>query len=219
MNAHTYNSVKIFLLVPNLVCYVRIFLLMLFAVLIILDHPLLGILALIFAALSELLDAVDGFFARKLNQMSRLGTILDYTLDRVTLACGLCAVIFYYPQYWLISCFALALDMSSHFFHLYLTHLQGDKSHKTVTNRMPKLLRWYYGNRLVLFFSCLLHEFFIVFVLASYFYPKIIWIKLIACLLFPAFIFKTIIHLVQLGTALVRIAEIDAIEKNGIDIN
>ncbi|OMH82693.1 CDP-diacylglycerol-inositol 3-phosphatidyltransferase [Zancudomyces culisetae] len=48
------------------------------------ERPFLSLLTY---GLSELLDAADGYFARKLNQCSKFGQVLDMVTDRCTTTC------------------------------------------------------------------------------------------------------------------------------------
>lgn len=205
----SYSVMRIFLLIPNLVCYLRLVLLSLF-VLSISICPWLG---LVFLTSSVLLDGLDGSLARKLNQTSRLGHIIDFTVDRVTLILSVYVILYYCPQYYLILCFIVLLDISSHFFHLNTSHFQGKANHKIIMPSMSKPLKWYYSNRIVLFFTCFFHDIFWEFILADHFYPNHVWIKTIIYISCPGFAFKTMIHIVQLVTALIQTAEIDAMEK------
>ena len=200
---------NIFLLVPNLVFYLRFVLLLMFVLFV-------GIcpwLSIVFLASSTLLDGLDGFLARNLNQTSRLGHILDYTIDRVTIILAAYVILYYCPQYYLILCLVVLLDISSHFFHLNTSHVKGKDSHKEITPSMPKLLKWYYNNRMVLFFTCFFHDLLLGFILVDHFYPNHTWIKMIIYLSCPGFVFKTITHIVQLITALIQTAEMDVLQK------
>jgi cardiolipin synthase len=54
-------------------------------------HRLLGLLAF---AVATILDGVDGYVARRYNQKSELGTILDPTADKLLLASGIVVLTF-----------------------------------------------------------------------------------------------------------------------------
>ena len=67
--------------IPNLISFIRILLIPVFAVLFYQGHT---IAAVIILALSGLSDLVDGKIARKLNQVSNLGKMLDPIADKLT---------------------------------------------------------------------------------------------------------------------------------------
>ncbi|MCX8155536.1 MAG: CDP-alcohol phosphatidyltransferase family protein [Verrucomicrobiae bacterium] len=53
-------------------------------------NPRDRILALIFFAVAAILDGVDGYIARRYNQKSQLGTVLDPLADKMLLLSGIC---------------------------------------------------------------------------------------------------------------------------------
>ena len=67
--------------IPNLISFLRILLIPVFAVLFYNDHT---VAAACILALSGLSDMVDGKIARKLNQISNLGKMLDPIADKLT---------------------------------------------------------------------------------------------------------------------------------------
>ena len=67
--------------IPNYISFVRILLIPVFAVLFYKDHT---VAAFIILALSGLSDMLDGKIARKLNQVSNLGKMLDPIADKLT---------------------------------------------------------------------------------------------------------------------------------------
>jgi cardiolipin synthase len=78
------------LTVPNLISFVRILLIPVFVVLILNDGTELEGM-LLFAGVAAT-DWVDGFVARRTNQVSEFGKILDPVADRLAVAAGLIAV-------------------------------------------------------------------------------------------------------------------------------
>jgi CDP-diacylglycerol--inositol 3-phosphatidyltransferase len=111
-----------------------------------------------FYAVSQLLDAVDGNVARAFGQETRYGAVLDMVTDRCSTAALLTVLSYFYPNYILIFAFLIALDISSHYAHLYSSLLHGKTSHKKVDEKQSRLLRLYYGNRYVLFALCFGNE-------------------------------------------------------------
>lgn len=78
--------------VPNLITYFRFFLVPPFVYFFLKENY---IMAGVMIGLSGLSDCFDGYFARKLNQVTSLGKILDPIADKVTLiAVAVCMVIY-----------------------------------------------------------------------------------------------------------------------------
>lgn len=69
------------LTIPNLLSVIRILLIPVFAVLFLQEHYFIAIAIIIFA---ELTDLFDGMIARKFNQVSALGKILDPIADKLS---------------------------------------------------------------------------------------------------------------------------------------
>ena len=98
------------LYIPNLIGYLRIFLLLLSTYYATLPNPRILLFSSLYAT-SALLDAVDGFVARALNQCSNLGSVLDMITDRLTTA-SLCIILTqYYPKYTCAFILAISLDV------------------------------------------------------------------------------------------------------------
>ena len=81
--------------VPNLITYFRFILVPPFIYFFINEQFLL---AGIMIGLSGLSDCFDGFFARKLNQVTSLGKILDPIADKVTLVAVAVCMVIYIPS-------------------------------------------------------------------------------------------------------------------------
>lgn len=109
-----------------------------------------------------LLDAADGYYARLLNQCSKMGAVLDMVTDRFSTA-GVCVLLAGRYKPWTVDFIGLiALDLSSHYAQMYSTLSRGIDSHKKVDSRI-KLLHLYYTNRTVLGIVCLSAELFYLF--------------------------------------------------------
>ncbi|MEO7349788.1 MAG: CDP-alcohol phosphatidyltransferase family protein [Terrimesophilobacter sp.] len=65
---------------PNVLSFLRLLLVPVFLVLIILGNDLMALAVLVFSSLT---DFLDGILARRLNQVSRLGQLLDPAADRL----------------------------------------------------------------------------------------------------------------------------------------
>ncbi len=79
------------LTIPNFICLMRILLITPFVVFFLDGEYLIAAAVIILSGLS---DCIDGFIARKFNQESELGKILDPLADKLTLlAVGICLVV------------------------------------------------------------------------------------------------------------------------------
>jgi CDP-diacylglycerol--inositol 3-phosphatidyltransferase len=188
---------------PNRIDYMRLALLILGVSMI--DYaPMIGMSWII---LSCLLDALDGYLARKLNQSSLLGSALDFAIDRMTLAAITAMLIHIEPAYWLFWVFIVLLDSGSHFMHLYASLPQSQLNHKQVADSEPKLLKQYYSNKAVLFLSCLIHDLFLCVVFIHHYYPYK-WLYVLWVIFGLGFVHKTIIHVLQIIAAIQKLARI-----------
>ena len=168
--------------------------------------------------ISCLLDAVDGTMARKYDQCSLFGAVLDMVSDRSTTACLICYLCCAYfdrcpllvPVLQLLN----ALDLSSHYMHMYATlNCTKETTHKKI-EKEQWLLNLYYSRRDVLFTVCAFNE---LFYLALYWYsfPKystLGLVTLIICL--PGYIFKQIANVIQMNRAAMLLATKDAKDAN-----
>jgi CDP-diacylglycerol--inositol 3-phosphatidyltransferase len=187
---------------PNRIDYMRFVLLIIGLCL----YPYHPITSLNLIVLSCLLDALDGYLARKLNQSSVLGSALDFAIDRITLAAITVLLIITEPSYWLFWLFILLLDSASHFMHLYASLPQSLLNHKNIDVKENKLLKQYYNNKTVLFTSCLVHDLFFYVILMYHFYPYK-WILVFWILFGIGFVHKTIIHVLQIISAIKKLAQ------------
>jgi CDP-diacylglycerol--inositol 3-phosphatidyltransferase len=136
-------------------------------------------------SVSCLLDALDGYAARILQQSTRFGAVLDMVIDRCTTSCLLVFLSLAFPRWAIVFQCLIALDFSSHYMHMYATLVLGgaDSSHKDVDKSQSRLLNLYYTNKvdklgpihslshvaarnaytlqLVLFLCCALNELFL----------------------------------------------------------
>jgi|GEM_PF-5655011 len=186
---------------PNRVDYMRFFLLVI-AIFLITPYPMTA-LALIIT--SCLLDALDGLLARKLNQSSVLGSALDFAIDRITLILMTVTLLHIQPRLWIFWLFILILDSASHFMHLYASLPQSQLNHKNLDASENKFLQQYYNNKAVLFTSCLVHDLFLCVIFVYHYYPSK-WILALWVLFGIGFAHKTIIHVLQIISAIKNLA-------------
>ncbi|KAK4453707.1 hypothetical protein QBC34DRAFT_394808 [Podospora aff. communis PSN243] len=170
--AETERSENVFLFWPNIIGYWRIVLAI--ASLYYMNlHP--RTCSLLYSV-SCLLDALDGYAARYLDQSTRFGAVLDMVTDRCTTACLLVFLSSSFPRWAILFQGLISLDFSSHYIHMFATLAMGgsDTSHKNVDASRSKILNLYYTNRTVLFVCCALNEvFFIALYLLSFSSPTL----------------------------------------------
>ncbi|KAI9374755.1 CDP-alcohol phosphatidyltransferase-domain-containing protein [Aspergillus egyptiacus] len=162
-NAIASNQENVFLFIPNLIGYSRI----IFAIASLHYMPYHPRTCALLYTISCLLDALDGAAARRLDQSTRFGAVLDMVTDRGTTTCLLVFLASAFPRWSIVFQGLISLDYSSHYIHMYATlAMAGKRSHKEVDEQWPWALRIYYSNSKVLFVVCWLNE---LFFLSSYF--------------------------------------------------
>jgi phosphatidylglycerophosphate synthase len=99
-------------------------------------------------SISCLLDALDGIAARKFNQSTKFGAVLDMVTDRCTTACLLVFLASAFPRWSIVFQGLISLDLASHYMHMYATLTMGGsgQSHKKVDEGRSWLLKQYYSN-------------------------------------------------------------------------
>ncbi|KAJ7343545.1 phosphatidylinositol synthase [Mycena albidolilacea] len=218
----TAQSENVFLFIPNLIGYTRIILAGL-SLHFMNYHPVYCTIAY---CVSCLLDAFDGYAARKFHQESKFGAVLDMVTDRCTTSCLLCYLSSAYPDYALAFQFLIALDFSSHYMHMYSTLVTGSMSHKDINNDVSRILRWYYTDKVTLFVVCAANELFFVSLYLMKWTAKPIalpeaipwstslsYAQLFALCTFPICTLKNVINVVQLWKASKILVGVDIAER------
>lgn len=100
-------------------------------------------------SVSCLLDALDGLAARRFDQSTKFGAVLDMVTDRCTTSCLLVFLSSAFPRWALLFQGLISLDFASHYIHMYATLTMGgsEQSHKKVDQSRSKLLHLYYTNK------------------------------------------------------------------------
>ncbi|CAI9786409.1 unnamed protein product [Fraxinus pennsylvanica] len=158
------STLTVYLYVPNIIGYIRIILNCFAFAICFKNKYLFSVLYFI----SFACDALDGWFARKLNQVSTFGAVLDMVTDRISTACLLVILSqVYRPGFVFLS--LLAIDIASHWLQMYSSFLVGKTSHKDVKDSSNWLFRAYYGNRKFMGYCCVSCEvlYIILFLLAT----------------------------------------------------
>lgn len=192
--------------IPNQIGYVRV-ITMIISLLTMSSHP---VYTTFIYGISCLLDALDGTMARKYNQVSSLGAVLDMVTDRSTTTCLICYLSVLYPRWCAAFQLLIALDLSSHYMHMYASLTGGNSSHKQVRPESSRLLHWYYTRRDVLFTICAFNE---LFYLGLYLYGFARFETLglsIVLVCLPGYVFKQVANVIQLNRAALILASIDA---------
>lgn len=87
-------------------------------------------------------DELDGRFARKFNQASKMGGVLDMATDRVSTAGLLALLCKYCPTRHPLWVALIMLDVGSHWFHMYASLAVGETSHKARARVRPAAGSW-----------------------------------------------------------------------------
>ena len=126
---------KVFFYRANIVDYVRLVLLV--GAFVAHNHPYVFF---VLYALSQLMDMLDGYMARKYDECSSFGAVLDMVLDRASDSMIFVLLGMLEPACNALFAFLALLDLCSHWTHMFASVL-GHHHHKECTN---PLLRFYY---------------------------------------------------------------------------
>ncbi|CAG2107516.1 unnamed protein product [Medioppia subpectinata] len=147
---------NIFLFVPNVIGFARVVLaLMSFYVM-----SSRYVLATVLYGSSALLDAFDGMAARRLNQSTKFGAVLDQLTDRCATMCLIMVLSTFYPKYMFLFQLSLIIDIAGHWIHSQTSLMLGKTSHKSIDLNENPIMRLYYTSRPLLFFMCAGNELF-----------------------------------------------------------
>ena len=210
---------NIYLLIPNLIGYARIFFILLAFFFCFEQHYLF----LLFYSISQLLDVLDGYAARYFRQATKYGAVLDMVTDRASTAALLIAMTKVYPQYARVFMALIALDIVSHFAHVASALIQGKQSHKLIGRGQHWLLRLYYTHKAVLFTLCFGNEAFLLFLYLLHLKPsfellpqlRTIILPLLTYALGALFVLKQFVNVIQLIKAGQDLVRFDKKERKG----
>lgn len=87
--------------IPNLLTSFRIFLIPVFLVVFYLPYEYATTLAALIFVLAAVTDALDGWVARKLDQMTKFGAFFDPVADKIMVAAALIVVVEAYSSLWI----------------------------------------------------------------------------------------------------------------------
>ncbi|KAG0231555.1 CDP-diacylglycerol-inositol 3-phosphatidyltransferase [Actinomortierella wolfii] len=212
LKGHFTEEENVFFFIPNLIGYARV-ILAIVSLYFMRQHPNI---CMVLYSLSCLLDAADGVAARRFNQCSKFGAVLDMVTDRCTTACLLCYLAIAYQDWAILFQLLIALDLSSHYMHMYSSLQSGASSHKKISETSNWFLRQYYSNNIVLFSVCFANElFFVLMYLRSFtpspLHPYVFWT--LAALTGPICAGKQVISVIQMIGASKNLVHIDTEER------
>jgi CDP-diacylglycerol--inositol 3-phosphatidyltransferase len=150
---------------------------------------------------------------------TRFGAVLDMVTDRCSTSCLLMILSYFYRDYVLFFLPVVALDITSHYAHLYSSLARGLTSHKIVSKDQNFLLRIYYTNRKVLGALCIGNEAFFLglylchFELGPVVMPGLHFFQLLTAFFAPLMLIKQLMNLIQLRQAAMDIVELDMRER------
>lgn len=152
----------VLLYIPNLIGYARVLFTTLSLVLMI-SSPDHWILAIVLYVASFVGDLFDGMAARRFDQCSVFGGLLDMVTDRCSTAGLLCVLSHEYsssPSLVLVFIFLIILDISSHWCQMYSTTFLR-QHHKSAEGNKGRffLVRWFYLSYPFFGYCCVGAEF------------------------------------------------------------
>ncbi|SCP03269.1 phosphatidylinositol synthase, putative [Plasmodium malariae] len=144
---------NVYLYIPNIIGYIRVLLLL--AGFVIRQENVL--LFAIFYAISQILDSLDGFTARKFNQTSVFGQILDQITDRLSTSLLYLLNASVYDEYITIIGLIMIADIGGHYIHATSCAIEGNKTHKKI-EKGNMLLKLYYEKPTVMVICIIAYE-------------------------------------------------------------
>lgn len=203
----------VYTFIPNLIGYARIALAV--GAFVVAEHAYAPFF--VCYALSQILDIFDGQAARKFDQSTRFGAVLDMLTDRMSTLCLLMTLGQMYHALALVWMALSVLDIVSHWAHMYSSLIRGLGSHKTMTDGVHPLLRIYYTNRRIMGALILGNEGFFLGLYLYHFLPGpeiavaggLHAIPLLLLLCFPLMAGKQLMNAIQLMQAAQDIVKID----------
>jgi CDP-diacylglycerol--inositol 3-phosphatidyltransferase len=220
------NALEVLLYVPNLIGYARVLCTCTSLVLMIAFREL-WLEAIILYLASFVGDLFDGLVARKLNQCSQFGGLLDMITDRLS-TLGLLFVLSFdyqksdaeigFPVFRLLYLSLVILDISSHWCQMYSTATLG-RHHKAdkANEERNFLVKWFYKYYFFFGYLCVGAEFTYVIAYVLQFtenswYHSVLETLFLVCL--PGCVLKQMVNVFQLTSACYAVAQNDANKDN-----
>lgn len=191
-------NIKVLLNIPNTIGYIRIILLYI-------SIFYTNIPFIIIYSISMILDACDGYAARKFNQSTFLGSCLDMITDRISTVILFIKIVSVDKSKSNLLTFLILTDLLSHF--LYFSNSLGANTHHKSTKNM--FLKIYYRRKFLLTLCLLTEIYYVSLYAASFisFFMHVVWgLKYFAFL-------KTFFHGVHLYVALKELSNYDDLKN------
>lgn len=134
------TNANIFLYLPNLIGYVRIILNVIGFYYIQSNY----IVAATCYIIVTLLDTVDGYAAKRLNQCTKFGEILHQLTDRCGLIGLLVALSHFYAKYMFLFQLSMVIDVAGHWMYMHAMAIRGRQTHKITAAEDFWIIRLYY---------------------------------------------------------------------------
>lgn len=169
--------------------------------------------------LSYLLDEFDGLLARKYDQTSNFGAILDMIIDRISTNGLLAMLAIFYPDLFYLFIILMMLDIGSHWLQTHSALLVSKTNNHKSLEEPFRLLSIYYQSRLALCIIGWLAEIFLAQIYYIHFYKDSYQSPLFMHLLYLSFSFyllKQLISVLQILAASERIILYDLGERKCI---
>lgn len=206
------TATDVLLFIPNIIGYFRVLCTLIsFVIMTTFDEYWAVAVLLYFASFAG--DLFDGWAARKLNQSSTFGGLLDMVTDRCS-TMGLLYILGSIQEtYRLLYLLLIVLDISSHWCQMYSSVGQHHKSKESNLGR-NFLVQWYYQYYYFFGYLCVGAEFtYILAYILHYLDPESIWFTpatLFFRVVLPGCIMKQVVNVFQLSSACYLVASHDA---------
>ncbi|KAL6065322.1 phosphatidylinositol synthase 1 (CDP-alcohol phosphatidyltransferase1), variant 3 [Balamuthia mandrillaris] len=156
---------------------------------------------------------------------SKFGAVLDMVTDRCATTCLLMVLSFFYRDHILYFTAVVALDIASHYAHLYSSLARRLASHKAIDQTANPLLRIYYTNRAALGALCFGNEAFFLLLYVAHFEsgPSLFFfnnqemtlVRVLTMVVAPLMLAKQLMNVIQLKQAATDLAKLDEVEHYG----
>lgn len=204
----------VLLFVPNIIGYFRVLCTLISFVLMSHFEEYWSVAVLLYFA-SFTGDLIDGMAARKLNQASQFGGLLDMVTDRCSTLGLLYVLGFLQETYRLVYLLLIVLDISSHWCQMYSSIGSGHHKSKESNAKRNFLVRWFYQYYYFFGYLCVGAEFTYILTYTLHYMEPDSPLFVVATMLFravvPGCIMKQIVNFAQLASACYAVASQDAI--------
>ena len=208
------TATDVLLFVPNLIGYFRVWC-TLTSFIIMLNFEKLWAIAIILYVTSFAGDLFDGLVARKLNQTSTFGGLLDMITDRCSTLGLLYVLGARQESLRLVYLMLIVLDISSHWCQMHSSLGTGHHKSKESNKGRNFIVQWYYQYYAFFGYLCVGAEFTYIFTFILHYLssesPLFPAFKLLFYLVLPGCVMKQVVNVFQLSSACYLVAAQDAI--------